>query len=924
MKAKKEEKMYSGSRWRKWDLHIHSDSGSPRQIVEKLIQEDISVFSITDHCSVDRIDDFSKIVDQKQRENIDICFLPGIELRTDKGKKSVHLIGIFPLQDRNGNQINSNYLTQNLLSKIDCSDADITGAAKKVLGEGKTKAEYIKRGCLEKTVHFEEAADQIRRLGGITIVHAGTKSSGIETEIDHAKSQGACELLNSLGSLKTSLMEKYISVCEFSNWNDSNLTNKNFYLEKFGKPSIVCSDSHKLSNIGTRYTWIKADLTFEGLKQIIYEPRVRVCIGPRAPLYSHPQIISLQLEGITEYDDKNSTDLFPPINLKRQISFSPNLTTITGPRASGKTVLVELLSYIFNRHSMETRNKKPALIPFLAKNFPRLKVNISYQQGEKEPTIASRAIVELSDPFHTSPLNIEYWSQGEIEKVADRKEEIAEYIRGRLESNLLSNISQEIDRSKERLQDLRDKYANKFEVVIDQKNLSAEKKQIEEYFEKLGTQEYKDLVKEIRKNRAKTQLLNSFIESLKTTIESLEESKRQISFVNIPDKKKVLELFASNSSLSSRIEEFYRSTDIHLMSIITKSKALKDLVEKTHEKGKLAQEASQLSSSFFRYSERSGIRISQTEYDKKTNRLTIINQHLRKLGANLREYEAARQSHIQLAPRIKDKLEEWKKENNRIIKEFNETFSNSNIQVIWEDPSDRLSEWVTSQFLASNSATKTLIEKYYHISSPAREDFVEEIMKELIIDKKHSIDKIIECLKDRRIPDLAEGGRKEENLKWFFHRDETDILRENLIMRLQEYGEKGVNLIRYKNKILGKHTMSFGERCGTLIELILHSGDHPLIIDQPEEHLDAKFIADRVVDIITEQKIIRQIIICTHNANIVVLGDSELITVLSVGEQGTNSSQGSLEDPSTRKLVYDILEGGPEAFRKREQKYGMI
>ena len=62
--------------------------------------------------------------------------------------------------------------------------------------------------------------------------------------------------------------------------------------------------------------------------------------------------------------------------------------------------------------------------------------------------------------------------------------------------------------------------------------------------------------------------------------------------------------------------------------------------------------------------------------------------------------------------------------------------------------------------------------------------------------------------------------------------------------------------------------MSFGERCGTLIELILQSGDHPLIIDQPEEHLDSGFIADRVVNIIKEQKIKRQIIICTHNANI--------------------------------------------------------
>ena len=47
-----------GSKWRKWDLHIHSDSGSPDEIVDKLIEKGISVFSITDHCSVEKIDKY--------------------------------------------------------------------------------------------------------------------------------------------------------------------------------------------------------------------------------------------------------------------------------------------------------------------------------------------------------------------------------------------------------------------------------------------------------------------------------------------------------------------------------------------------------------------------------------------------------------------------------------------------------------------------------------------------------------------------------------------------------------------------------------------------------------------------------------------------------------------------------------------------
>lgn len=912
-----------GSEWRKWDLHIHSDSGSPEEIVNRLIEKEVSVFSITDHCSVDRIDEFLGTVIEKRKNNKEIYFLPGIELRTDKGKKSVHLIGIFPLQDKEGNQINSDYLKQNLLSKIGCSDTDIIVAGKEELGDGKTKEEYIKRGHLEKTVNFEKAAKQIKQLGGIVIVHAGTKSSGIETEMDHAKSEDSFELFNSLGHTKRALMKKYISVCELPNWNDSNLKEREFYLEKFEKPSVVCSDSHRLSEIGTRYTWIKSDPTFEGLKQIIYEPKLRVSLGEKPELYLYPQILSVQLKGAEKYQTKKDREDFPPINLKKQIFFSPNLTSVIGPRASGKTVLVELLSYPFDKHLMKVKkDEKSPLIPFLTKRFPDLTVMVLYQQGEQEPVLTERRVADLSDPFYTSPLYVEYWQQGQIEEVADKREKITEYMRDRLKSSHLLNLSQEIDKFKTKLDNLRDKCLNKFEIEVEQKKLLAERKQIEDYFEKLKTQEYKSLIKKIRDNRKKNQLLTSFIESLETIVESLEESKKQIEFTDMPQREKITELFSENSVLRQGIEGFYKFTETDFVDAIEKFKNLKGLIEKSEEQEILKKNELELKNEFLKYCEKNGIRITQIEYEKRTNRITIISQKLREIEAKLREYKEAKQAHNKFIQELNEKLTQWKQENNQIIKEFNRMYSKSNIRVVWEDPAIKLSEWVKEQFLESDSATKSLIKNHYHIPSPVRTDFVGEIIKELIVDKKYSLEKIIGNLRNKKLPALVESGGKTENLKWFFQRDETEITRENLIMRLQEYTERGNNLIQYKRKTLGKDTMSFGERCGTVAELILHSGDHPLIIDQPEEHLDAKFIANRVVEIIREQKINRQVIICTHNANIVVLGDSELVTVLSTSKQGTESCQGPLEEPVIRKQIYDVLEGGPEAFKKREQKYG--
>lgn len=634
-----------GSEWRKWDLHIHSDTGSPDQIVNKLIEKKISVFSITDHCNVDRIDVFSELAEQKQKENIEILFLPGIELRTDKGKKSVHLVGIFPLLDKDGNQINSDYLKQNLLSQIGCNDTDIINAGKEVLGEGKTDTEYKKRGYLEKVVSFENAANQIKKLGGLTIVHAGTKSSGIETEMKHAKSEDEYELLNSLGHTKRILIKKYISVCELSNWNDSNLKERDFYLKTFDKPSIVCSDSHSLSNIGTRYTWIKADPTFEGLKQILYEPELRIFLGEKPELYLYPQIHSIQLKGVEYYQTKKDKTDFPPINLDKRILFNPNLTNIIGPRASGKTVLVELLSYPFDVHQKRAKkNANKPLAQFLNVRFPNLSILVAFQQGEKDIEYIERKITDLSDPYYSPPLLIEYWTQGRIEEVAEKKEKITDYMKDRLSSSLLASLSEDIDKLELKLKDLRPKNLKKFETTIEQKKLIAERKQLENYFEKLKTREYLELIEKIRSNRKKIQFINSLKEVIKLLIESLEESKQKIDFSEIPRKQSIEAIFAKNTKLNSQINDFYRFIETDLSKSVERFKTLIESISTSKEQITMSDKEVELKQEFLEYCEKNGIKITKSEYEKRTKRLEIINQKLRETEAKLREYNEAKQS----------------------------------------------------------------------------------------------------------------------------------------------------------------------------------------------------------------------------------------------------------------------------------------
>jgi len=949
-----------GSEWRKWDLHVHSplsglnnqypkkNDGSPdwNQFILKLEEvKGVSVLGITDYFT---IEGYKKILEFRKNgrlKNFDLI-LPNIEFRLNnvlsskkngKAPRRLTLHVIFSddiphskIEDQFLHELSfcyeGNPQDKDEIRKLKhTSIEDLGRKLKEEHKKFKDKSDF-EIGCMNAVVNHEDITAKLEEKPSIfknkyLIIFVEEYANLIEWDSqDH--------------NIRKILLQK--SDCIFSGSSKTrdwalgklDLSPKEFIKEfKTLKPCIFGSDAHSLDKIckpdNNKFTWIKANPTFEGLKQIIYEPELRISLGEKPEFYLYPQLISVQLKGTEKYQTPKDKEDFPPINLKRQVFLSPNLTNIIGPRASGKTVLVELLSYPFGKHLMKVKkDEKLPLIPFLAKRFPDLKVIVSYKQGEQEPRIIERKIEDLSDPFYAPPLNIEYWHQGEIEEVADKKEKITEYMKDRLTSSQLISISQEIDKLKTKLKNLRDKCLDKFETEIEQKKLLAGRKQIEDYFEKLKTQEYKNLITRVRHNRTKNQLLTSFIGSIEKIIESLEESKKQISFTDIPERNKILELFLKNSLLRQEIDKFYKFTKTDFIDIIKGFKSLKESIENSKEREILKKEELQLKDEFLAYCQTNRINITRTEYDKRTNRLAVINQILREIEAKLREYQEAKQTRNKFVQELQEKLALWKLENNRIIQEFNEMYSKSNIRVVWEDPEIKLSEWVKNQFVKSNSSTSSVIKEHYHISSPVRTNFVDEIIKELVVDKEYSLEKIIESLKNKKLPPLVESRGKEENLKWFFQRDETEIMRENLIMRLQEYAERGTNLVQYKGKTLGKDPMSFGERCGTLIELILHSGDHPLIVDQPEEHLDAKFIAKRVVEIIREQKINRQIIICTHNANIVILGDSELVTVLFMSNQGTNVCQGALEEQKIRKQIYDVLEGGPEAFKKREQKYG--
>ena len=123
--------------------------------------------------------------------------------------------------------------------------------------------------------------------------------------------------------------------------------------------------------------------------------------------------------------------------------------------------------------------------------------------------------------------------------------------------------------------------------------------------------------------------------------------------------------------------------------------------------------------------------------------------------------------------------------------------------------------------------------------------------------------------------------------------------------------------------------LSTGQKATAVLLLLLLESDAPLVVDQPEDDLDNRFITQVIVPRIREGKRCRQFVFSTHNANIPVLADAELILGLTAtGDTNGGHAKirpahrGSIDSASVRQLVEDLLEGGRDAFETRRRKYG--
>jgi hypothetical protein len=165
--------------------------------------------------------------------------------------------------------------------------------------------------------------------------------------------------------------------------------------------------------------------------------------------------------------------------------------------------------------------------------------------------------------------------------------------------------------------------------------------------------------------------------------------------------------------------------------------------------------------------------------------------------------------------------------------------------------------------------------------------------------------------------DLNQAAWKMDDLMWDVRWTEfLNVLDDDDIAIAMQVGEAGFVPIQ---------NLSAGQRCTAVFPILLRNSRGPLVIDQPEDNLDNRYIADVIAPDLLRKKDGQQFISTSHNANLVVLTDADLVVhVDSNGKSGRVEIRGffSCATSPIRQAVLDVLDGGEGALKARQRKYG--
>lgn len=664
---------------------------------------------------------------------------------------------------------------------------------------------------------------------------------------------------------------------------------------------IKTSDAHQASEAGSNFTWIKAERTYEGLKQIVYDPTSRTAnqtVEPPRPTNTIESITFRIPAGasitIPQANAKEKQEAFCFAGLEQTYQLSPYLNCLVGGRGVGKSTLLNFLG----QHSVDARS-------------------------------ARQFWSRIRPSFDTSDLDLfaldgvttfEFIGQSEVEGFATNKESFTAAIYQR--ADVLSEGSLLAHGTK--LGDLLERL-HSFQSLIDEiEELSSqrllkerERMLLARSIEVTMSDEYAGIVATITGMSNEKQHL----ERWRHQIENLKARILEARHVYLKDQTATVGTESSTlpaQVAKADIAQPYRDAYAKALEHVSEAERILD-PDNFHtlteiENGLVAQ-------------------ISEQE-----DALTKLLKGAGLSDENILQAKSAPQKLV----RLDDELAELKERIRRAQEEFScyATVLVA-VQTARADHED-----------AIKSALKPLISTLEEQAQENQRKDIRSIGLNYFFDSEAAWRSIANDVYSLFASRYGAGERPDALKTYVINHKDQFSGQQSQIVELLEREERTAGYIKFLRDVFSSnygyeifltirdrhlndvHTYkriqvmydgkdieraSFGQKCTAVMVILLLFGNFPLIVDEPEAHLDSSLIANYLVPLIRKKKSNRQIIFSTHNANFVINGDAEKIFVLTNDTGTSRITEATIEDLDNRDELLK-LEGGREAFRKRGEK----
>lgn len=915
---------FPGSKWWKFDFHTHTPKSSdygrgdgsfksiePEQWLRKAMESGLDCVAVTDHNSGAWIDELKAKNEELQDSATkpgwysDLIIFPGVEITVANSSNRVHLLAVFdPGWD--GQKVTG-----------------VLGSCGITSGYGDAQSTSTKTG-------FVETVRMITEAGGVAI----------PAHIDGSK--GLLENITSLTpELKKSL--KAVSAAEFCDlhkFDDAEPTLKKA-VDRLAK--VAGSDAHNPEDIGKRFSWLKmSQPSIEGLRLALLDHDFCVKNQPENP-NRLPDIFLSELT-ITAMRHCGRISGQPFVT-----QLHPHFNSVIGGRGTGKSTILESIR-IVSRRDQNLATEAPKVKDELDK-FMKLSQNKGVMLDDTE------ILLKLHRRGKSYRLRWRFDAQGAVleEKVnndwqeieaGDLKErfpisifsqkqinELASNPRGLLE---VVDRSSEVDRAewksrwesvKSRFLQLREQRRELLRQLAGEQQIRAKLQDVENDLKQYEEKGHGEVLKQYQKRSQQKNGLpdDQVFDDLSSGIRELASNAGLSDFP--------AHLFDEQDGTTTEIKAIHEQTAQDLKKVSETLGKLADSVDALK-----AQRTKDISSSKWHQTVQASIAAYDklvNEYEEKESQLSIslygewvqqrnqLQHQLKKLDSVRKETELTEKQIEESLTNLQElRLELLKKRRNFLNKVIGASAFVRMELVQYGDVSILEDEYRSLLNLEDDRFVSSVYERENQQSLLWEFNKWEENKT-----PESELPQLISQIKTRTL-DIAQGqgsgnhGTFDNRLKKLLETQPATF------DQLDAWWPEDMLRVKYsKDPSSGKfddlEKGSAGQKAAAILAFLLSHGDEPLIIDQPEDDLDNALIYDLIVKQIHENKNKRQLVIVTHNPNIVVNGDSELVHVLKYeGGQVQIDQQGGLEESSIRESICTIMEGGEDAFEKRYARIG--